>query len=158
MASWHGDDNEKKSIVKSLDFEGIILAHCAKFGLKELDRKIGDAQLSGKCRMPTSKINNIIGYQMARIVDRFYSKFALRHHFPVRNLTFEVDNPEMISYLKSGHNAFLKYGKQKDVHTIADCIANANYHRWKVSPKVIEYPSDFEERFHSSVLDSINKK
>ena len=95
---------------------------------------------------------------MARTVDRFYSKFALRNHFPVRNLTFEVDNPEMISYLKSGHNAFLKYGKQIDAHTIADCIAYANFHRWNVSPKVVEYSNDFEEKFHSTILDSINKK
>ncbi|MGH7793239.1 MAG: hypothetical protein ACREOB_13070, partial [Thermodesulfobacteriota bacterium] len=134
-----------------------ILAHCAKFGLKELDKKVGEAQLTGKCRMPTTKVNNIIGYEMARIIDKFYSKYALLNHFPVRNLSFEVDNPEMISYLKSGHNAFLKYGKQRDAHTIADCIAYANYRRWNVSPKVIEYPTGFEEEFHSRVLKIINK-
>jgi len=73
MVSWQGSDNEKKSIVSRLGFEGNILVHCAKFGLKELDRKIGDAQLSGRCRMPTTKINNIIGYEMAQLISSIVS-------------------------------------------------------------------------------------
>jgi len=64
----------------------------------------------------------------------------------------------MISYLKSGHNAFLKYGKQKDAHTIADCIAYANYHKWSISTKVVEHQRDFEEKFHLSILDIVNKR
>jgi len=108
--------------------------------------------------MPATKVNNIIGYEMARAVDKFYGKFALNNHFPVRNLNFEVDNQQMISILKSGHNAFLKYGKQQDAHTIADCIAYANYHKWNVGPKVIEHGNDFEETFHSSILNIISKR
>jgi len=108
--------------------------------------------------MPTTKINNIIGYEIARRIDRFYGSFALRNHFPLKSLSFEVDNPEMITYLKSGYKAYLKYGKQKDAHTISDCLAYANYHNWNVSPKVTEHGGDFEEKFHSSVLDSINRR
>jgi uncharacterized protein with PIN domain len=81
---------------------------------------------------------------MARTIDILFGKFALQHHFPARNLNFEVDNQEMISVLKYGHNAFLKYGKHRDIHTIADCIAYANYHKWDVSSKVMEHGNDFE--------------
>lgn len=129
-----------------------------KFGFKELRAKIHAAMTSGKCRMPSTKINNIIGYEVARSIDRFFAKFALDNHFPVRNLTFVVDNLEMINYLKSGHNAVLKYGDVKDAHTIADCIAYANYHEWTVSPKVFEHKKDFENEFHSNVLRIINDK
>lgn len=158
MASWHGGDDEKKHIVRSLDLEGNMLVHCAKFGLKELYSKIGDAQLAGRCRMPATKINNIIGYEMTRAIDKFYGKFALQNRFPIRNLNFEVDNIGMINFIKNGHQTFMKYGKQHDAHTIADCIAYANYHKWNVSSRVIEHGEDFEANFHSSILDIINNR
>lgn len=82
MASWHGDDDEKREIIRNLDFEGNVLAHCAKFGLKELDSKIGDALLSGKCRMPTTKINSKIGYEMARAIDSFLASLPYNVAFP----------------------------------------------------------------------------
>jgi hypothetical protein len=158
MVSWYGGDYEKKQILSNLDFEGNILVHCVKFGLKALKVKIQDSMLSGRCRMPSIKINNIIGYEMARTIDKFYYKFALNNHFQVTALTFVVDNEELINYLKNGHGAVKKYGDTKDAHTIADCVAYANYHGWTISPKVIEHHGDFEEMFHSSILNIIQKK
>lgn len=157
MTSWHGNNDEKKQIVKSLDFEGNILSYCVKFGLKDLQNKIQYAIKSGRCRMPSIKINNIIGYEMARTIDKLYTNFCLNNHFQVNNLTFVVDNIEMINYLKNGHNAVLKYGKIIDAHTIADCVAYANYHEWTVMPKVVELKDDFQELFHSKVLEIIKK-
>jgi hypothetical protein len=158
MASWHGNDDEKRQIVRNLDFDGNIEVHCAKFGLKVLQNKIHHAIVTGRCRMPSIKINNTIGYEMARAIDKFYYKFALDNHFQVTSLTFVVDNVEMINYLKNGHNAVKKFGKVIDAHTIADCIAYANFRKWNVSSKVIEHRDNFEETFHASVLDIINKK
>lgn len=82
----------------------------------------------------------------------------MRKPYQVRSLNFVVDNVEMINCVKNGHNAVLKYGKTMDGHTIADCIAYANYRGWSLSPKVIEHKTEFEEDFHSSVLNIINKK
>lgn len=158
MASWHGNDEEKKRIVRNLDCDGNMQVHCAKFGLKVLENKIHHVISTGRCRMPSIKINNIIGYEMARAIDKFYYKFALDSHFPLSNLTFVVDNVEMINYLKNGHHAVKKFGKIIDAHTIADCIAYANYRKWNLSPKIIEHGEDFEQMFHGAVLDIINKK
>lgn len=157
MTSWHGGDDEKRIIIQNLKLEGKILVHCAKFGLKKLDEEIGEAILSGKCRMPQTKRNNIIGYEIARFIDKSFGSFAQANRFPVRNLNFEVDNSEIIPVIKSGHDAFLKYGRHRDAHTIADCIAYANFRRWDISPKVVEHGPDFEDEFHSNVLKSIKK-
>jgi hypothetical protein len=158
MASWHGDEDRKKQLVRSLDFEGNILAYCAKLGLKELQGKVRAAVLANECRMPSVKVNNVIGYQLARRIDKFYREFAVANHFDMKKLVFMVDNDEMINFLKNGHTAALKYGKVVDAHSLADSIANANYHGWPVSPRIKELGSSFEVEFHESVLEDLKVK
>jgi hypothetical protein len=158
ITSLYANSDGKRKIVDDFDFSGNIMVSCLKFGLSDLRKVVDDEIRKGRIRMPKEKINRKIGYEVVRAIDKIYHDFALKNHIDIKSIVFEIDNRLLRDYLKQGYKTMLKSKNDPHgAHSIADCIAYANYRGWTLA-NVVEYHDDFEQEFRKNVLSDFLKK
>ena len=139
--------SQKKMIVDKLNFNGKTLVHCIRFGIPQLRNTIQ------RRRIPHSKMNRKVSYFITSKINRMYSSFVVSNGVNIQDVHFESDNLTVKKYLRDGG---LKSCPAKMTHKLADCVAYANLHGWRIQGNVKEEGTEFERAFHQRVLNSFN--
>jgi hypothetical protein len=144
---------DKRRLVQSLDFsEGSILVHCIKYGLPSLRDTIDKKIKTGAIRIHRNKVNRKISYEFVRTIEGFYNYFVLsEHHMHLQEIDFEVDNDIIRDYLRNGG---FSVTIPERTHRIADSVAYANGHSWRIN-NVVEHCEDFQKEFHKMIIDKL---
>jgi hypothetical protein len=146
---------EKKLLLSRFSFDGNIRVCCVKFGLNEINSLVGSVLASvNKSNMSSRIINNKIAYEIAYDVKRLYADFAISNKYNVEDIEFEVDNRDVLHYLK---DSGLRYSPRGDTHKIADCIVHANGHHFILDDKIVEWGETYKNEFHNRVARRLTR-
>ncbi|HEY7695660.1 MAG TPA: hypothetical protein VIA08_00025 [Nitrososphaeraceae archaeon] len=147
-------ENEKRPLLDKFDFTGKILVCCMKLFLIDLRVEIDKYVDKKKCRKNKRNLNQVIGIELRSILQTVILNNNDIRDCEIDKLTFQVDNDTLRDYLKASG---LKTEPPKDAHKLADCVAHANFKRWKLDSVVELVDEKFKTDFHEIVMDGIRR-
>lgn len=143
---------EKKDVLKQIDLRGNVLGFCIELGIPEL-RKTIDQKTEGKHFQKRARITGSIGEEFRITLQHHYSGFLSQNGCTLNQITFQVDDNDVIEFLRKGGITFSR--NTEVAHKVADCIAHANGKHWGIEGNVKNLHRDFRKDFHARVIKRI---